>query len=130
MTDATQFAEIRNELEIYNLPVDEWSAALTAINGTGSYTKKDGTVLGAPFKPDDIQKFKDGSDPWGHPNTDWYKSTLKDWSLNNVIISRLMEEQKMLNIYCHWVTKIKMLITKILQPVTNSMIYVLTLTQT
>jgi len=80
LTDATQFAEIRNELEIYNLPVDEWSAALTAINGTGSYTKKDGTVLGAPFKPDDIQKFKDGSDPWGHPNTDWYKSTLKDWS--------------------------------------------------
>jgi TonB-linked SusC/RagA family outer membrane protein len=80
LTDATQFAEIRNELEIYNLPVDEWSAALTAINGTGSYTKKDGTVLGAPFKPDDIQKFKDGSDPWGHPNTDWYKSTLKNWS--------------------------------------------------
>jgi TonB-linked SusC/RagA family outer membrane protein len=24
------------------------------------------------FSPDDIQKFKDGSDPYGHPNTDWY----------------------------------------------------------
>jgi len=80
LTDAAQFAEIRNELEIYNLPVDEWSSALTAINSKGSYTKKDGTVLDAPFKPEDFQKFRDGSDLWGHPNTDWYKSTLKDWS--------------------------------------------------
>ena len=24
------------------------------------------------FTADDIQKFKDGSDPYGHPNTDWY----------------------------------------------------------
>ena len=25
-----------------------------------------------PFTADDLQKFKDGSDPEGHPNTDWY----------------------------------------------------------
>jgi len=81
LTNAAQFAEIRNELEIYNLPVEEWSAAYTAINDKGSYNKQGGGVLDAPFKPEDIQKFKDGSDPWGHPNTDWYKATLKDWSL-------------------------------------------------
>jgi len=80
LTDASQFAAIRNELEIYNLPVEEWSAAYTAINEKGSYNKQGGGVLDAPFKPEDIQKFKDGSDPWGHPNTDWYKATLKDWS--------------------------------------------------
>jgi len=80
LTNAAQFADIRNELEIYNLPVEEWSAAYTAINEKGSYNKQGGGVLDAPFKPDDIQKFKDGSDPWGHPNTDWYKATLKDWS--------------------------------------------------
>ncbi|APU99796.1 SusC/RagA family TonB-linked outer membrane protein [Sphingobacterium sp. B29] len=80
LTNAAQFAEIRNELEIYNLPVEEWSAAYTAINDKGSYNKQGGGVLDAPFKPEDIQKFKDGSDPWGHPNTDWYKATLKDWS--------------------------------------------------
>jgi Outer membrane receptor for ferrienterochelin and colicins len=80
LTDAAQFAAIRNELEIYNLPVEEWSAAYTAINEKGSYNKQGGGVLDAPFKPEDIQKFKDGSDPWGHPNTDWYKATLKDWS--------------------------------------------------
>ncbi|MGE8301622.1 MAG: SusC/RagA family TonB-linked outer membrane protein, partial [Sphingobacterium paramultivorum] len=56
------------------------SAAYTAISDKGSYNKQGGGVLDAPFKPEDIQKFKDGSDPWGHPNTDWYKATLKDWS--------------------------------------------------
>ncbi|MNH91660.1 Vitamin B12 transporter BtuB [compost metagenome] len=80
LTNAAQFAEIRNELEIYNLPVEEWSVAYTAISDKGSYNKQGGGVLDAPFKPEDIQKFKDGSDPWGHPNTDWYKATLKDWS--------------------------------------------------
>ncbi|HAU53413.1 MAG TPA: SusC/RagA family TonB-linked outer membrane protein [Sphingobacterium sp.] len=80
LTDASQFAAIRNELEIYNLPVEEWSAAYKAINEKGSYNKQGGGVLDAPFKPEDIQKFKDGSDPWGHPNTDWYKATLKNWS--------------------------------------------------
>jgi len=80
LTDASQFAAIRNELEIYTLPVEEWSAAYTAINEKGSYNKQGGGVLDAPFKPEDIQKFKDGSDPWGHPNTDWYKATLKNWS--------------------------------------------------
>jgi len=39
--------------------------------------------LGQPAKytPEDIQKYKDGSDPWGHPNTDWFKATIKPWSL-------------------------------------------------
>ena len=39
--------------------------------------------LGQPAKysADDIQKYKDGSDPWGHPNTDWFKATIKPWSL-------------------------------------------------
>lgn len=32
------------------------------------------------FSADDLQKFKDGSDPWGHPNTNYFKETIKDWS--------------------------------------------------
>lgn len=35
------------------------------------------------FSADDIKKFSDGSDPWGHPNTDWFKSVLKPWSGQN-----------------------------------------------
>lgn len=35
------------------------------------------------FTADDLQKFKDGSDPWGHPNTDWFKEIFKPFSLEN-----------------------------------------------
>ncbi len=28
----------------------------------------------------DITKFADGSDPWGHPNTDWYGDLIKNWT--------------------------------------------------
>ncbi|QNF32101.1 TonB-dependent receptor [Adhaeribacter swui] len=80
LTDAAQFAELRNELEIFNLPVGEWQAASEAFRQNGSYTRANGSTINAPFKPDDFQKFRDGSDPWGHPNTDWYKATLKSWS--------------------------------------------------
>lgn len=31
----------------------------------------------ARFTEEDILKFADGSDPWGHPNTDWFKETVK-----------------------------------------------------
>ncbi|MDR1644624.1 MAG: TonB-dependent receptor [Tannerellaceae bacterium] len=30
------------------------------------------------FSADDLQKFKDGSDPYGHPNTDWYDLAYKN----------------------------------------------------
>jgi len=52
MADAATYVTMLNEISAYN--------------GTSEiYTK------------DDIQKYKDGSDPWGHPNTDWFKSVLK-----------------------------------------------------
>ena len=35
------------------------------------------------FTAEDIQKFKDGSDPWGHPNTDWFAEVFKPFSLEN-----------------------------------------------
>lgn len=35
------------------------------------------------FSADDLTKFKDGSDPWGHPNTDWFKEVFKPFSLEN-----------------------------------------------
>ena len=80
MADATQFAEMRNELEIFNLPVAEWSAAQTAFDTQGSYTRENGSVVEAPYAPEDFELFRNGNDPWGHPNTDWYDATLKNWS--------------------------------------------------
>lgn len=80
LTDAVEYSELRNELEIYKLPVAEWSAAQNAFRTTGNYIRPNSTTVSAPFTPEDVQLFKDGSDPWGHPNTDWYGETLKNWS--------------------------------------------------
>lgn len=32
------------------------------------------------YSPEEIQKYRDGSDPWRYPNTDWFKETLKSTS--------------------------------------------------
>jgi TonB-linked SusC/RagA family outer membrane protein len=80
MSDALQFAELRNELDLYGLPVDQWGSAWTSFKQTGSYTRPDGSVTTATFKPEDFEKFRNGSDPWGHPNTDWYGAAFKNWS--------------------------------------------------
>lgn len=32
------------------------------------------------FTAEDLRMFQDGSDPWGHPNTNWFEETLKDFS--------------------------------------------------
>ncbi len=75
--DAAQYTGMLNDLNIYELPVDEWAAANEAYKTTGSYTRPNGTVRKAPYTPEDIQKYRDGSNPWTHPNTDWYAATLK-----------------------------------------------------
>jgi hypothetical protein len=30
-----------------------------------------------PYSDEDLQLFKDGTDPWGHPDTDWYDAAIK-----------------------------------------------------
>lgn len=80
LADASQYAEMRNELEIFNLPVEEWAAAQNAFNSSGVYKRPNGSNLNAPFNSEDRSLFADGSDPWGHPNTDWYADGLKKWS--------------------------------------------------
>jgi TonB-linked SusC/RagA family outer membrane protein len=81
MATATEYAAINNETTIYDkVPSGEWAAAEAAFASTGKYTTQGGAEVVAPFQPADIQKYKDHSDPWGHPNTDWFKTTLKTWS--------------------------------------------------
>ena len=55
MADAATYAEMINELNIYRGTTPPYSAA-------------------------DIKKFKNGSDPWGHPNTNWFKAVYKPWA--------------------------------------------------
>ncbi len=82
MSNAPEYAEINNELLMFSkIPSDQWSAAWPALKQTGKYTRSDNNVtVTAPYQPSDIQKYADGSDPWGHPNTDWFKGALKTWS--------------------------------------------------
>ncbi len=85
LTDAVEYGILRNELTVYenSLPPDQWKAAYDALINTGTYTRPDNNaVINSPtgFFPEDMQKYRDGSDPWGHPNTDWFDATFKKWS--------------------------------------------------
>jgi TonB-linked SusC/RagA family outer membrane protein len=56
MADAASYAQMINDIKMYQGQPAKYSA-------------------------EDIQKFKDGSDPWGHPNTDWFNAVIKPWSI-------------------------------------------------
>lgn len=58
---------------------DVLDAALYATTVNEADVRNGKTTL--TYSDDDIQKYTDGSDPIGHPNTDWVKETLKPWSL-------------------------------------------------
>ena len=83
MANSSQYAEILNELNIFGagLPVDQWQAAWQGFNSTGKYVRTDnGNTINAAYRPDEMQKLADGSDPLRYPNTDWFSTTLKEWS--------------------------------------------------
>lgn len=80
LANASQYAEMLNDLSVYELPVGEWQAANDAYRSTGVYTQPNGQERVAPYSPEDIQAYRAGNDPWNYPNTDWYKETLKNWS--------------------------------------------------
>ena len=62
MASAEQYATMLNEIQFYKNPTG------------GRYQV---------YSADDLTKYADGSDPWGHPNTNWFKSVFKDWSSQN-----------------------------------------------
>ena len=83
MSNAYEYASIMNEVPIYkNIPVNEWEAAWKSIQETGSYDSPtdDVSTLNANYSPEAVAKYKDGSDPWGYPNTDWFGDAFKEWS--------------------------------------------------
>ena len=83
MMNVLQYGEIRNELAAYDVPANQWDAALTALQTTGTYVRTDnGVTVSSPvgYFPDDMKKYADRSDPWGHPDTDWFGDVLKTWS--------------------------------------------------
>lgn len=80
LANAPEYANALNELSIYELPTEEWAAANTAYQQSGEFTRPNGQVRTAPYSPEEIELYRNGSDPWNYPNTDWYGETLKNWS--------------------------------------------------
>lgn len=84
MMNVTEYGNVRNELAVFEaVPAAQWEAALEALQTTGQYTiQGSGNVVRSPtgFFPDDMQKYRDGSDPWGHPDEDWFDAVFKKWS--------------------------------------------------
>ena len=62
MADAAQYSSMLNEIAYYSNPA-------------GGRNQK--------YSTDDLKKYSDGSDPWGHPNTDWFGEVFKPWSSQN-----------------------------------------------
>ncbi|MGV3602479.1 MAG: SusC/RagA family TonB-linked outer membrane protein [Dyadobacter fermentans] len=62
LADAGTYATIMNEIDYYNNPSGGMNQHYTA---------------------EEIEKFRNGSDPLNYPNTDWQKETLKKFALQN-----------------------------------------------
>ncbi|HTL10749.1 MAG TPA: TonB-dependent receptor [Chitinophagaceae bacterium] len=84
MMNVLEYGNVRNELAVFEaVPAVNWAAALKALQTTGSYTIPNTTqTISSPegFNPTDMKKYAEGTDPWGHPNTNWFKDVLKNWS--------------------------------------------------
>jgi TonB-linked SusC/RagA family outer membrane protein len=62
MANATEYSTMLNEIAYYKNP-------------TGGRNQK--------YSAADLTAYGDGSDPWGHPNTDWFDEVFKPWSVQN-----------------------------------------------
>ncbi len=62
MADAATYAMMLNEIKYYGNP------------GGGLYQL---------YTEEDLELYRNGSDPWGHPNTDWFDEVFKPWSLQH-----------------------------------------------
>lgn len=87
MSNAVEYANIMNELPIYRgVPVSEWGAASQAIKSTGTYDSPTPGIgsLSGQFSPAAVAAHGNGSDPWGFPDSDWFGSTFREWSPQQV----------------------------------------------
>jgi len=62
MANANEYATMLNEIAYYKNP-------------TGGRNQK--------YSDAELQKYKDGSDPWGYPNTDWFDAVFEKWAPQN-----------------------------------------------
>ena len=81
MANSEQYTSIINEVtRVYPQDPSKWNDIWNAFNtGTGVYDGASDNIEPV-YTPEERQKYADGSDPLRYPNTDWFSSTLKNWS--------------------------------------------------
>ena len=66
-----------------------WATPTTKLNFLGSAdyamlyneaVRNENPNAALPYTEEDIELFRNGTDPYGHPNTDWYKETFKNFA--------------------------------------------------
>lgn len=84
MADAGTYATMVNEINYYkSVPANQWVSGWDAYT-KGGYTPTGQTAAVTPlYSTTDMNKFNTGSDPWTHPNTDWFQEVLRPWSGQN-----------------------------------------------
>lgn len=62
-----------------------WSqpTKLPKLTNSAEYATLINEINPGTYTPEAIQKYKDGSDPWRYPNTDWFDTVLKTWSMQH-----------------------------------------------
>ena len=69
MLRGEEYMDLVNVLNVYKLPVPEWTSA-NASRGQ-AFTRPNGEVVQPTYSTDRIQNTALGADPWNYPNTDW-----------------------------------------------------------
>jgi len=69
MLKGAEYMDLVNVLNVYKLPVNEWTAA-NAVRGQ-PFTRPNGEVLNPTYSTDRIQNTAAGTDLWNYPDTDW-----------------------------------------------------------
>ena len=84
MANASEYGRIINELQIYQsgVPVAEWQDAWRALEETGTYVSPTDGVnpINAAHSPEDLELYENQTDPWGHPDTDWFDDAFVNWA--------------------------------------------------
>jgi len=70
MLTGAEYMDVVNLLNVYKLPVNEWSSA-NAVRGQ-PFTRPNGEVLNPTYPTDRIENTRAGNDPWTFPDTDWF----------------------------------------------------------
>ncbi|RZL20305.1 MAG: TonB-dependent receptor [Pedobacter sp.] len=81
MANSEQYTSIINEVtKVYPQDASKWGEIWRAFNtGDGAYSLPTGRLV-PEYSPEVRRQYADGSNPLLYPNTDWFASTIRNWT--------------------------------------------------